>query len=316
MSTDIWILVAAVLVDLVLAEPPAAIHLTVWIGRTISVAEKVGLAIRNPAGQFIFGMFASILLIAFFGGVTWWLLDIIGGVNLVVFIIIGALLLKPAFCLRFNAKMSLLVEKYLDGGDYRPETADKKVRYLLTTVERGRGDEIVAPIVSSTVRSLSENASDFLAAPLFYFLLLGVPGAIAYKVSNTLDGMLGHHGEYEYLGKFAARFDDVLNFIPARLTGLMFVMAAWLAGLNPRKAWRIMLRDHGKTESPNAGWPMAAAAGALEVRLDRAGHYSLGDADRPLTASTIGQAVKLFRFMAGIDIVFSIGILFLIMYLT
>ncbi|AQX74152.1 cobalamin biosynthesis protein CobD [Dehalococcoides mccartyi] len=316
MNEHILILVLAVLWDLALAEPPAAIHLTVWIGRMISVVEKTGLKMRSHALQYIFGMLVSLFLIALFGWLSYWLLAYLGGISFVIYIIAAFLLLKPTFCFKFNARMSLLVEKYLKGGDYRIESADKEIRYLLTTVEREKGDEFAPPMISSTIRSLSENASDFLVAPLFYFLILGVPGAVAYRVSNTLDGMLGHRGEYEYLGKFAACLDDILNYIPARLTGLMFVLSAFVSGLDGKNAWKMALRDQSKTESPNAGWPMAATAGALGVRLERAGHYALGDADKPLTAGHIGQAVRLFRVMSAIDIIGSIGILFLLSWVS
>ena len=126
------------------------------------------------------------------------------------------------------------------------------------------------------MESVAESTCDSLVAPLFYFLLLGVPGAIGYRVVNTLDSMIGYHGKYEYLGKFAARLDDVLNFIPARLTALLLVLAAFVMKRNGRKAWQTALREHAKTESPNAGWPMAAMAGALDVRLEKVGHYQLG----------------------------------------
>ncbi|MEN8614011.1 adenosylcobinamide-phosphate synthase CbiB [Dehalogenimonas sp. THU2] len=317
MIDNIWIFILAVVLDLALAEPPNAIHLTVWIGRTIAVFEKIGLAIRGIKLQFIFGMLVSVFLIGIIGFSSYLLLQYLSGIHTGLFIIAAVLLFKPTFCLRESWQLSLGIKKYLESDCTDIQKADRKIRFLLTTVEHGEnGSTDTQPIISSTIRSLMENASDFLVAPLFYYLFLGVPGAIAYRVSNTLDGMLGHRGQYEYLGKFAAHFDDVLNFIPARLTGFTLVAAAWFSGLNAKNAWRIMLRDHGKTESPNAGWPMAAAAGALEVRLDRAGHYELGDAARPLTAATIGQGVRLFRFMAAINIIFSVGILFLLYFLT
>ena len=127
-------------------------------------------------------------------------------------------------------------------------------------------------LVSATVESVAENTSDSFVAPLFYFLLLGIPGAIAYRVVNTLDAMVGYHGEYEYLGKFASKLDDVLNFIPARLTALLLVVAAFLSKRSASASWRVALSDHSKTESPNAGWPMAAVAGALNVQLETVGH--------------------------------------------
>jgi adenosylcobinamide-phosphate synthase len=154
-------------------------------------------------------------------------------------------------------------------------------------------------LVSAAVESVGEGTGDSLVAPLFYFLFLGVPGAIGYRVVNTLDSMIGYHGKYEYLGKFAARLDDVLNFIPARLAALLLVLAAALQR-NGRHAWRTARREHRKTESPNAGWPIAAMAGALDTRLEKVGHYMLGEGKAPLVPETINRAVSLFSLAAAL----------------
>jgi adenosylcobinamide-phosphate synthase len=105
--------------------------------------------------------------------------------------------------------------------------------------------------------------------------------------------MIGYHGHYEYLGKPAARLDDALNLIPSRLTAGLIALLAPLYGGDPRAAWRIWRRDGRTTASPNAGQPMAAAAGALGVQLEKVGHYRLGDAHRPCTATTIRQAERM-----------------------
>jgi adenosylcobinamide-phosphate synthase len=110
--------------------------------------------------------------------------------------------------------------------------------------------------------------------------------------------MIGHRGEYEYLGKFAAWLDTAVNFIPARLTALLFWLSALFVKSSAAQAWKVAFRDHSQTESPNAGWPMAVMAGALGVRFERAGHYKLGEPYQPLTADVITQAVKLFKNMA------------------
>jgi adenosylcobinamide-phosphate synthase len=128
---------------------------------------------------------------------------------------------------------------------------------------------------------------------LFYYLIFGVPGAIAYRAVNTLDAMLGYHGEYEYRGKFAARLDDVLNYIPARITALLLVLAAFLSRQNGCRAWRTARREHGRTESPNAGWPMAAAAGALGGCLEKDGAYTLGTDAVSLDLSAIASSLRL-----------------------
>jgi adenosylcobinamide-phosphate synthase len=166
---------------------------------------------------------------------------------------------------------------------------------MRSLVSRDTSELEKTSLVAATVESVAENTCDSFVAPLFYFLFLGLPGAIAYRVCNTLDAMIGYHGEYEYLGKFAARVDDVLNFIPARLTALIMVVATCLSRKDMGRAWSIMLRDHNKTESPNAGWTMAVAAGALNMQLEKAGHYRLGDAGASLSPRTISSGVEIMK---------------------
>ena len=150
---------------------------------------------------------------------------------------------------------------------------------------------------SSAIESVAEGLCDSVVAPLFYFLIFGLPGAFAYRAINTLDSMIGYRGKYEYLGKFAARLDDVLNYIPARLAFLFIVIAASLKKMG-REAWQVARRDHTQTSSPNAGWPMAAMAGALHVRLEKPGHYVLGDGKEP-KPDDIDRAVNMFTIAAA-----------------
>ena len=204
------------------------------------------------------------------------------------YVIIGGALLKSTFSLKELQRVALGVKKLLLSK--KLDEALYELRSLVSRDTRGLSEPLV---VSATVESVAENTSDSFVAPLFYFLLLGVPGAVAYRVVNTLDAMVGYHGKYEYLGKFASKLDDVLNFIPARLTALLLILASFLSGRSAHASWQVALKEHAKTESPNAGWPMAAAAGALEVQLEKVGHYKLGEADAALTPETIDAALKL-----------------------
>ncbi|AHM04526.1 Adenosylcobinamide-phosphate synthase [Roseibacterium elongatum DSM 19469] len=121
-----------------------------------------------------------------------------------------------------------------------------------------------AAVARAGVESLAENTSDGVVAPLFWGAILGLPGLAGYKAVNTLDSMIGYRNDrYEDFGKVAARMDDALNLIPARLTGLIFVLVSG----QRRRAWSVMLRDAGQHRSPNAGWPEAAMAGALGIRV-------------------------------------------------
>jgi len=123
-------------------------------------------------------------------------------------------------------------------------------------------------VLRAGLESLSESTCDGIVAPLFYLFLGGVPLAMAYKAVSTLDSMIGYRTErYFYFGKFAARLDDAMNFIPARLTALFIVIATLAVRLNPALALRIVWRDHANHLSPNAGYPEAALAGAFGIRL-------------------------------------------------
>lgn len=151
-------------------------------------------------------------------------------------------------------------------------------------------------LLNGAIESLAENLSDSVVAPLFYLACFGVPGAVAYRAVNTLDAMIGYRGRYEWLGKAAARLDDVANLLPARLSALLLFAAVslsrrWRRGLG----WRVWRRDHARTPSPNGGHPMAMAAGLLGVRLDKPGVYALG-AELPLPArEDLARALELCR---------------------
>ena len=138
-----------------------------------------------------------------------------------------------------------------------------------------------AGVARGAVESIAENFSDGVVAPLFWYALAGLPGLFACKAVNTLDSMIGHRTErYLHFGSTAARLDDLVNWLPARLAGLYFVAAAWLQpGANGGRAWRVMLRDAGKHRSPNAGWQEAAVAGALDFALAGPRLYRHGTVD-------------------------------------
>ena len=128
-------------------------------------------------------------------------------------------------------------------------------------------------VLRASLESLSESTCDGIVAPLFYLFLGGVPLAMAYKAVSTLDSMIGYRTErYFYFGKFAARLDDAMNFIPARLTALFIVIATLAVRLNPARALRVAWRDHANHLSPNAGYPEAALAGAFGIRSRRSEH--------------------------------------------
>jgi len=162
-----------------------------------------------------------------------------------------------------------------------------------------------AGVARAAIESLAENFSDGVVAPAFWYLLLGLPGLCAYKAINTLDSMIGHRTpRHQDFGRFAARLDDLANWLPARLSGLVFVAAAALTdGRAARRAWRGMRRDAPKHRSPNAGWQEAAVAGALGLALAGPRRYAdrtiddhwMGDGRRDADTDDIAAALALLN---------------------
>jgi len=264
------ILLLAIAIDLALGDPPDLIHPVAWMGKVASFLEK-GCVSQSRIVQFTYGAGIVMFTAGLFTAPAFFILIYLENLSPVAYVVIGAVLLKSTFSFRKLRRTALEIKRLL----LKDKLAEARIE-IRSLVSR---DTECLPrhlLASATVESVAENTSDSIVAPLFYFLLLGIPGAIAYRVVNTLDAMIGYHGKYEYLGKFASRADDVLNFIPARLTALLLVLAAFLSRRHGRRAWQVALSEHTKTESPNAGWPMAAVAGALNARLENVKHYKLG----------------------------------------
>jgi adenosylcobinamide-phosphate synthase len=223
------------------------------------------------------------------------LLAYLHGLNPAAYVIAGALVLKSAFTVKGLRSAAVSVRKLLAVG--KSQQARYEVKSLVGRETEKLDDSQVA---SAVVESVAENSCDSLVAPLLYFLVFGIPGAVAYRIINTFDAMIGHHGRYEYLGKFAARLDDAANYIPARLSALLLAAAAGIARFDMAGAWRTMRRDHRLTESPNGGWTMSAAAGALGLTLEKAGYYRLGEGGETPTVTAIDRSLILLTVQASL----------------
>lgn len=298
---DAAVLALALVLDTVFSEPPNRFHPVAWLGKLIALQERLAPRSGGKA-QLVYGIAIVLADVAAFSLPVYWLLGYLGGVSPIVYLIVGAITLKMAFSVRFLAKSASEIRGLLEAG--RLPEARFNLRSLVSRDTSG----LDRPhLVSATVESVAESTCDSFVAPFFYFLVLGVPGAIGYRVVNTLDAMIGYHGEYEYLGKFAARLDDVLNYIPARVTAFLIVAVAFLFGRG-RYAGRILRRDHGRTESPNAGWPMSAMAGALGVRLEKIGFYRLGDEQNQLAPETIGVSIRFMYLTVSLWSLICVGV--------
>jgi adenosylcobinamide-phosphate synthase len=281
--------VAAVGLDLLIGEPPAWAHPVVWIGRLIARLEA--RAPRGPRSQLLYGVG-----VAAAPAVAAGLLGV--GLRRVrpraLRTLLSIWVLKTTFAVRALLDASRSVDEPLVADDL-PGARER----LGSLVSRDRRSLDRAHIASAAIESVSENLSDSYVAPLFWYLIGGLPAALAYRAINTADAMVGYRGHYEYLGKASARVDDVANYVPARLSGLALVAAAQLEGSNASAAALVMRRDHARTASPNAGWPMAAAAGALGIWLEKIDHYRLGGGRDP-AVSDIQTVRELVLLAAGL----------------
>jgi len=290
----ILILLIALALDFIFGEPPNIWHPIAWLGKLISLETKYAPQ-RNKIRQLAYGISMVLITLGLIVTAVYFMLAYLSELSFVLYIITAGLLLKFSFSLRGLGQAIDTIK----GSLAKDDLCQARVS-LKSLVSRNTTKLSKSRIISATVESAAENICDSFIAPLFYFLFLGVPGAIAYRVINTFDSMVGYHGRWEYLGRFAARLDDVANFIPARITALIIVLASLIRRKNTSQAWHIMIRDHNKTESPNAGWTMSAIAGALGVRLEKINHYRLGDAQYHLSLNTINESRQIIIATAAI----------------
>jgi len=304
--SDILVLVLAVASDLAIGEPPSRFHPTVWIGKTIAGLEK--LSPRTPTGQLMFGVLMVVLLPGAWAAAAY-VVDLgLNRAHPLAYILVGAILLKTTFAVRMLHRAAANIRSSLLQGDLAGARAG-----MSALVSRDPSSLTAEQATAATVESVSENLTDSYVGPLLAFALFGLPGAVAYRAINTLDSMIGYHGHYEYLGKASARLDDLINLIPARLTAMLLLISSLvLPGQKASSAWRIMWRDHARTESPNAGWTMSGMAGALGVTLEKVGCYRLGDGTRSIEPQDISRAIQTMYLVTAQAGLLAIGIISLL----
>ncbi len=289
-----WQILLALLLDALCGDPrwvPHPVKGIGWLARSVENPLRKALPERQA------GIAAGIAVIAGTVGCGLLIQQLCALVHPLLADFVSIILLYTCFAMQDLRRHALAVYEPLQVGDL--EGARKRVAWL---VGRDTADLDEGEITRATVESVAENTVDGVTAPLFYALVAGLPGALFYKAVNTLDSTFGYKNErYLHFGWAPARFDDLVNFVPARLTALLVPIAAAVCGYDWRGSWRIFRRDRHQHPSPNGGQIEAAMAGGLGVRLGGENSYFgkksfrpyMGDAKQPLQAKHIRKTVRL-----------------------
>ena len=290
---------AGFVLDCLFGDPLSAAHPVVLMGKLISLLEN-NLRVRypkTPKGEQTAGRIMALLVPLISAGVGFVLLWVCWLIHPWVYFALSAFL-----CWQCIAARCLITESKKVVTALRNDGLDAGRRQVAMLVGRDTQNLTGEQVVKATVETVAENTSDGVIAPLFWMALGGAVGGLFYKAVNTMDSMVGYKNEkYLNFGRFAARFDDVVNFIPARLSALAMIGAAFLLKLNGRNAFRIWRRDRRNHASPNSAQCESACAGALGVQLGGNASYfgqvyekpTIGDPTRPIEGADVNRACRL-----------------------
>ena len=279
----IWI---AYILDLIFGDPQNIIHPVQIIGKIISLGEKILLKEKSGSR---YKFFAGIILNIFVVSITYGLTCLIYKSSKIsgVFTLIEIYLMYTVFSINSLAREGNRVYNILKEGNI--ERARKDLSYLVSR-DTGTMDEKM--IIRSTMETISENTVDGIVAPMLYMFLGGLPLSMTYKAINTFDSMVGYKNEkYMDFGKFSAKLDDVANFIPARITGILIVIGSIILGYDYKNSLKVFIRDRKNHSSPNSGHAEAGVAGALGVQFGGRVSYFGKEVDKPV----IGDKIKDFE---------------------
>ncbi len=305
--------------DLLLGDPHWAPHPVRAIGALIAGLEKGlrRLFPKSPAGELTGGVVLVVLTLAIPTGLTVLLLWACRLVNPWLALAVESLLSYQLLATKSLAAESRKVYDALKTGDL------DKARYAVSMiVGRDTASLDEAGVARAAVETVAENASDGVIAPLIFLAIGGAPLGMFYKAANTMDSMVGYKNDkYLYFGRAAARFDDILNFFPARIAGVLMCLGSTAAGYDGKNAWRVFKRDRKKHKSPNSAHTEAACAGALQLRLAGPNFYFgklvekpyIGDDQRPIEALDILRSGRILYATAFFALLLFCGVPLLIL---
>lgn len=281
--------------DFAVGDPKNRFHPTAWIGKLIGriiPSAKTNSSLSEKINGIIFVIFVtglvSLILYTIDFGINLISLDVVG---LIVSVIVGSILLKTTIAIRGMENHAMKVVNCIKNNDIQSARENLSMIVKRDTTELDKNH-----VLSGVLESVSENTVDGVTGPLLYFGLFGIFGAFAYRVVNTFDSMIGYKTQmFRNLGWFAANCDKILNYIPSRLTGLIMILGSFILRNDWKQSYQIMIRDNSKLESPNAGYPMAALAGALNTTFEKIDHYKIGDGNTELDISHIKSSIALMK---------------------
>lgn len=310
----VYVVLLGFLIDLILGDPPWMPHPVIYIGRLISLCERVLRKVfpKTERGEIIAGFFLTATVIGISTVLPYFVLHCFEHVNPWIKYALEVFWCWQIFAAKSLAKAAKQVGNEIEKNDIKE--ARKYVSYIV-----GRDTQALdfKQIIKAVCETVAENTSDGIIAPMFYLIIGGVPMGFFYKAGNTLDSMVGYKNDkYLNFGKVSAVFDDILNFIPARITGFIMCIASFLCGLNGKNAFKIFFRDRRNHVSPNAGNPESACAGALGVELLGDASYfgkvykkkTIGDALKEIESSDIEKTNRLMYAAAVLSLILMAGI--------
>lgn len=310
----LFALLLGFLLDLLLGDPRWLPHPIRAIGALIAGLEKVlrKLFPKSQGGELAGGAALVILVLALSGGFTLLVLWLCGKVGLWLRFLAETILCFQLLATRSLKGESMKVYKALKAGDL------EGARYAVSMIV-GRDTQCLdeAGVARAAVETVAENASDGVIAPLIFLAIGGAPLGMVYKAVNTMDSMVGYKNDrYLWFGRCAAKLDDLVNFIPARLAGLLMCLGAGFSGFDAPNALRIFRRDRKNHKSPNSAHTEAAAAGALHIQLGGANYYfgklvdkpTIGDPDHPVEPLDIVRVNRLMYATAFLALVLCCGV--------
>jgi adenosylcobinamide-phosphate synthase len=302
------------LLDLLFGDPEGSFHPIRILGKTIEYLErKLNMIKRNVLSEKTLGILLCSIVVISAYAITWGSIYLSHSLNSYLGIFVSIVFAYFTISIKSLGKAAKDVGNRLKEGDER--SAQKYLSFIVgrDTMALNRKE-----IIKATVETVAENTSDGIVAPIFYLIIGGPPLGMAYKAVNTLDSMVGYKNEkYLDLGWASAKCDDLANYIPARVTGMLMIVAAMILKKDWRCAYATVRRDARKHRSPNSGYPESAVAGALRVQLGGTNYYSgvpivtalIGQNREHLNENSIRDVVNIMRITSAIMIL--LGVLFL-----